>query len=283
MSTAPIPTILAALHQATAQLQAASSSPRLDAELLLAHVMEESRTHILTRLRDPFPTHLATHWHQVLAQRATGVPVAYIVNQREFYGLSFYVDARVLVPRPETELLVDVARDAATILAPHCIADIGTGSGCIAISLAYHGVAPRVIGVDVSPAALAVAHINQHRLGVVDQLQLVCGDLCGMLPPLPLLVSNPPYTILDDIDINVRTHEPHLALVGGGADGADYYRRIAQLLPHHLAAPGIFACEIDPRQAALVVSMMRATLPDAHISVHADLSGWDRVVRVHRR
>ena len=275
-------TILAALHTATTHLQTASTSPRLDAELILAHLMAVSRTHILTRLRDPFPVHLNEHWQQMIALRATGVPVAYLVNQREFYGRDFYVDARVLVPRPETELLVDIARDAATILTPHCIADIGTGSGCIAVSLAIDRVAPLVIGVDISPAALAVAHINQQRHGCTDHMHLVCGDLCTMLLPLPLIVSNPPYTLLDDIDANVRTHEPHLALVGGGADGADYYRRLAQLLPHHLATPGVFACEIDPRQAATVVSMMRATLPHAQISVHADLAGWERVVRIQQ-
>ncbi len=275
------PTILAALHAATDHLQAASTSPRLDAELILAHLMAVSRTHILTRLRDPFPAHLTTHWQHLIAQRATGVPVAYLVHQREFYGLDFYVDARVLVPRPETELLVDIARDAAAILAPHCIADIGTGSGCIAVSLAINRVAPLIIGVDISPAALAVAYINQQRHGCAN-LRLVCGDLCTMLEPLPLIVSNPPYTLLDDIDANVRTHEPHLALVGGGIDGADYYRRLAQLLPRHLATPGIFACEIDPRQATTVVSMMRATLPHAQISVHADLAGWERVVRIQQ-
>jgi release factor glutamine methyltransferase len=277
-----IPTILAALHAATDQLQAASTSPRLDAELILAHLMAVSRTHILTRLRDPFPAHLTAYWQHLIAQRATGVPVAYLIHQREFYGLDFYVDARVLVPRPETELLVDIARDAAAILAPHCIADIGTGSGCIAVSLAVNRVAPVIIGVDISPAALAVAHINQQRHGCTDHLHLVCGDLCTMLAPLPLIVSNPPYTLLDDIDANVRTHEPHLALAGGGIDGADYYRRLAQLLPRHLATPGIFACEIDPRQAATVVGMMRATLPNAHISVHADLAGWERVVRIQQ-
>ncbi|MFM7677594.1 MAG: N5-glutamine methyltransferase family protein, partial [Roseiflexaceae bacterium] len=182
------PTILAALHAATVHLQAASASPRLDAELMLAHLMAVSRTHILTRLRDPFPVHLTAHWQQMIAQRATGVPVAYLVHQREFYGLDFYVDARVLVPRPETELLVDIARDAAAILTPHCIADIGTGSGCIAISLAVNHAAPLIIGVDISPSALAVAHINQHRHGCADHVQLVCGDLGTMLQPLPLIV-----------------------------------------------------------------------------------------------
>lgn len=279
MTTSPA-TILAALQHATQQLQAASVSARLDAELILAHMLGVSRTRLLTQLRDPFPVTLFPAWHRAIATRATGVPVAYITQHREFYGLDFYVDARVLVPRPETELLVDIARSAATILSPHLVADIGTGSGCIAVSLAVHHVAPQVVAVDISPDALAVARINQQRHQVQTRLHLVCGDLCTMLTPVPLIVSNPPYTILSDIDANVRAHEPHLALVGGGDDGADYYRRLAQLLPYHLATPGVFACEIDPRQAATVMAVMQTHLPHAHISVHADLAGWDRVVRV---
>lgn len=280
--TIPPPTILAALHHATLQLHAASSSARLDAELITAHLLGITRTRLLTQLRDPFPASLYASWHHAIIRRASGAPVAYITNQREFYGLDFFVDARVLVPRPETELLVDIARDAATMLTPQTIADLGTGSGCIAVSLALHDAAPHIIAVDISPDALAVAHINQHRHGCNDRMQLVAGDLCTMLTPIPLIVSNPPYTLLDDIDTNVRDHEPHLALIGGGTDGADYYRRLAQLLPHHLTSPGVFACEIDPRQAATVVAMIRAQLPHAHISVHADLAGWERVVRVQQ-
>lgn len=275
-------TIHAAVHHATQQLQAASSSPRLDAELLLAHLLGITRSRILTMLRDPFPIAQIPRWQDMLAQRATGRPIAYITHHREFYGLDFYVDERVLVPRPETELLVDIARAAATTLTPHCVVDIGTGSGCIAVTLAVQHVAPQVVAVDISPDALAVARHNAHQHDCTHTLQFVCGDLCTMLAPVPLIVSNPPYTLLDDIDANVRDHEPHLALVGGGADGADYYRRLAQLLPTHLTRPGIFACEIDPRQADVVVATMRAHLPHATISVHDDLAGWARVVRVQQ-
>lgn len=281
MTTLPR-TILAAVQHATQQLQAASPSARLDAELLTAHVLHTTRTHLLSQLRDPFPPALLPDWHHAIAQRATGMPVAYITQQREFYGLDFYVDNRVLVPRPDTELLVDIALTAAATLTPHTIADLGTGSGCIAVTLATQRAAPLLVGVDISPSALAVATINAQRHGVTAHMRLVCGDLCSMLAPIPLIVSNPPYTILADIDANVRDHEPHLALVGGGADGADYYRRLACLLPHHLASPGVFACEIDPRQADTVVAMMRAHLPHAHVSVHADLAGWARVVRVQQ-
>ena len=273
------PTVIVALQQAQRQLQATSHSPRLDAELILAHLLDTTRTRLILHHTDLLADNVAARFADAIAQRAGGVPIAYLTYQREFYGYDFYVDARVLVPRPETELLVDMARHAAQRLGAHTIVDIGTGSGCIALSLAMHAAAPHVVAVDISADALAVAAINRQRLAPPVTVDLVQGDLCTMLRPVPVIVSNPPYTLLDDIDANVRQHEPHLALIGGGDDGADYYRRLAALLPTHLARPGFFACEIDPRQAAIVSALLQQALPDAHVTVHDDLAGWARVVR----
>ena len=275
----PTPTVIVALQQAQRQLQATSPSPRLDAELILAHILGTTRTRLILHHTDPLSDAVAVAFAHAITQRASGVPIAYLTNQREFYGFDFYVDQRVLVPRPETELLVDMARHDAQQLSAHTIVDIGTGSGCIALSLAMHRAAPHIIAVDISAAALAVTAINRTRLAPPVSVDLVQGDLCTMLCPMPLIVSNPPYTLLDDIDANVRQHEPHLALVGGGDDGADYYRRLAALLPSHLARPGVFACEIDPRQACIVSALLQQALPDAQVSVHDDLAGWARVVR----
>lgn len=274
----PTPTVSVALQQAQRQLQATSPSPRLDAELILAHLLDTTRTRLVLNHQQLLTDAVAVALGQAITQRTLGVPVAYIVNQRAFYGFDFFVDQRVLVPRPETELLVDIARHAAQTLSAHTIVDIGTGSGCVALSLAMHVAAPHIVAVDISAAALAVAAINRQRLAPPVTVDLVHGDLCTMLRPVPVIVSNPPYTLLDDIDTNVRQHEPHLALVGGGADGADYYRRLAALLPSHLTRPGVFACEIDPRQADIVSALLRQALPDAHITVSTDLAGWDRVV-----
>jgi len=275
----PTPTVIVALQQAQRQLQATSPSPRLDAELILAHLLGTTRTRLILHHTDPLSDAVAVAFAHAITQRASGVPIAYLTNQREFYGFDFYVDQRVLVPRPETELLVDMARHDAQQLGAHTIVDIGTGSGCIALSLALHSAAPHIIAVDISAAALAVTTINCTRLAPPVKVDLVQGDLCTMLRPVPLIVSNPPYTLLDDIDANVRQHEPHLALVGGGDDGADYYRRLAALLPSHLAHPGVFVCEIDPRQAGIVSALLQQALPDAQVSVHDDLAGWARVVR----
>ncbi len=275
----PTPTVIVALQQAQRQLQATSPSPRLDAELILAHILGTTRTRLILHHTDPLSDAVAVAFAHAITQRASGVPIAYLTNQREFYSFEFYVDQRVLVPRPETELLVDMARHDAQQLGARTIVDIGTGSGCIALSLAMHAAAPHIIAVDISAAALAVTTINCTRLAPPVKVDLVQGDLCTMLRPVPLIVSNPPYTLLDDIDANVRQHEPHLALVGGGDDGADYYRRLAALLPSHLTHPGVFACEIDPRQAGIVSALLQQALPDAQVTVHDDLAGWARVVR----
>ena len=275
----PTPTVIVALQQAQRQLQATSSSPRLDAELILAHLLDTTRTRLILHHTDPLSDSTAVAFGRAITQRASGVPIAYLTNQREFYGFDFYVDQRVLVPRPETELLVDIARHDAQRLGAHTIVDIGTGSGCIALSLAMQAAAPHIIAIDISAAALAVTAINRTRLAPPVSVDLVHGDLCTMLRPVQVIVSNPPYTLLDDIDANVRQHEPHLALIGGGDDGADYYRRLAALLPSHLTRPGVFACEIDPRQAAIVSALLQQALPDAHVTVHDDLAGWSRVVR----
>ncbi|RLT21847.1 MAG: peptide chain release factor N(5)-glutamine methyltransferase [Chloroflexi bacterium] len=274
----PTPTVIVALQHAQRQLQATSHSPRLDAELILAHLLDTTRTRLILHHTDLLADNVAERFADAITQRASGVPIAYLIKQREFYGYDFYVDARVLVPRPETELLVDMARHAAQRLGAHTIVDIGTGSGCIALSLAMQAAAPHVVAVDISADALAVAAINRQRLAPPVTVDLVQGDLCTVLRSVPVIVSNPPYTVLDDIDANVRQHEPHLALIGGGDDGADYYRRLAALLPTHLARPGFFACEIDPRQATIVSALLQQALPDAQITVSADLAGWERVV-----
>ncbi len=273
------PTVIVALHHAQTQLQATSASPRLDAELILAHLLGTSRTRLILIHHQPLTDTVAIAFAAAVAQRGLGVPIAYLTHHREFYGFDFYVDQRVLVPRPETELLVEIARHAALHMGAHTIVDIGTGSGCIALSLAMHAAAPHIVAVDISADALAVATINRKRLNPPVSVDLVHGDLCTMLRPAPVIISNPPYTLIDDIDANVRQHEPHMALIGGGDDGADYYRRLAALLPSHLARPGVFACEIDPRQAAIVSALLQEALPDAHVSVSDDLAGWARVVR----
>lgn len=271
-------TIAATIQQLTHDLTPSSTTPRLDAELLVAHLLKTTRTRLIMLHRDPFPPVHASALATLRQRRLAGEPIAYLTNTREFYGLDFYVDARVLVPRPESELLVDLALAAAQRLNATVVADICTGSGCIAMAIAHTAPHLTVVATDISPDALAVAHINRDALNLTHRVHLVHADLCTPLTPIPVIVSNPPYTILSDIDANVRDFEPHLALAGGDDDGASFYRSFAHLLPHHLARPGFFACEIDPRQADIVTQLLQNTFPDGVIAHHTDLAGHVRVI-----
>jgi release factor glutamine methyltransferase len=271
-------TIAATIQQLAHDFTHASTTPRLDAELLVAYLLKTTRTRLILLHRDLFPLTHTSALADLRQRRLAGEPIAYLTNTREFYGLDFYVDARVLVPRPESELLVELALTAAQRLHAATVADICTGSGCIALAIAHTNPQLTVIATDISPDVLAVADINRKELNLTHQVHLVQADLCMPLTPIPVIVSNPPYTILSDIDANVRDFEPHLALAGSDDDGASFYRTFAQLLPHHLARPGFFACEIDPRQADIVTQLLQNICPDGIVTQYCDLAGHVRVI-----
>ncbi len=289
MSAAPtslpsdIPTVLtirALLVAATRTLHASSTTPRLDAELLLAHVLGWQRARLIAE-QHTIPTPAAIHAFETLvARRARLEPVAYLVGHREFYGHDLLVDERVLIPRPETELLVDCTLDVAAELAPASIADIGTGSGAIAIALAHALPDVTVSATELSTGALAVAAANVERCGVASQVRLLAGDLLTPLPhAVNIMVSNPPYTRLSTIEPGVFRYEPHLAL-DGGPDGLAIYRRLIAQAPHWLTPGGALLLEIGATQAAAVTALAQEVLPGASITVSNDLAGWDRVVVV---
>jgi release factor glutamine methyltransferase len=188
----------------------------------------------------------------------------------------------VLVPRPETEQLVELAlREARRIVeqtAALAIADIGTGSGAIAVALALNLPAAQLYAVDLSADALAVARSNVARHGLDERVTLLHGDLLAPLPgPVDLIVSNPPYTVLAEVEPNVRAAEPWLALEGG-PDGAAIYRRLLARAPAYVRAGGAVLLEIGAWQGALVAELLRAAFPQATVEVHQDLAGHDRVV-----
>jgi release factor glutamine methyltransferase len=296
------------LREAAAALAPASTTPRLDAELLLAHALGWPRARLLAE-RAHIPTAAqARDFAAFVARRGAQEPVAYIVGAKEFFGRPFFVDRRVLVPRPETELLVELAlakarelgqrrstndagrpagADRANIAAtcplspvpcPLIIADIGTGSGAIAVSLAAELPEARVYATDLSADALAVAGQNVARHGLAGRVELLHGDLLAPITELvDLIVSNPPYTVLAEVEPNVLAHEPWLALEGG-PDGAAVYRRLIMAAPAHLRPGGAVLLEIGSWQGELVAGLLREALPAADISVHQDLAGRDRVV-----
>jgi release factor glutamine methyltransferase len=278
-------TIAEELVEATARLRDTSATPRLDAEILLAYVLGWSRVQLLAASRDPLPRDANRSFDALVARRANLEPVAYLVGQREFFGLTFAVDRRVLVPRPETELLVELALKIASERLPSStdpltIADVGTGSGAIAVALAVHLPEARIIATDRSPDALDVARANAERHGILGRVMFAVGDLLAPLAePVDLLVSNPPYTVLANIDEGVRRHEPHLAL-DGGSDGLDLYRRLLAQAPAKLRPGGIILLEIGAHQGQAVQSLAQQAFPHANISVHTDLAGHNRVIRV---
>ncbi|PDW04168.1 peptide chain release factor N(5)-glutamine methyltransferase [Candidatus Viridilinea mediisalina] len=272
------------LREATAQLAATSRTPRLDAELLLAHVLNWPRARLIAERSYQPSMAQQSLFVRALARRAALEPVAYIVGHKEFYGLTLEVTAATLVPRPETELLVSLClAQAATYAvrpAPLRIADIGTGSGALALALATHMPHALLYATDVSAAALEVAARNVARYGLSERIHLLQGDLLAPLPEaVDLIVSNPPYTILAEVEANVLAHEPHLAL-DGGPDGADLYRRIIPDLGAYLRPGGAVLFEIGAWQGQIVRSLVQQHYPQALINIQRDLAGHERVVIV---
>lgn len=287
-SPAPFPTVATvrdALAWGTGWVGAtANESPRLDAEVLLRHLLGWDRTQLFVRLNDPFPAALAPEYQALLARRVAGTPVAYLVGAREFMGLPFAVGPGVLVPRPETEDLVEwlVARIQAE---PRWqgrarIADVGTGSGAIALALASLLPAAHVVGVDQSAQALGYAQKNRAALGLGERVGLVRGDLLGPIGAVDVIAANLPYLRPDQLHLGIA-QEPPEALFAG-EDGLDLYRALLPQAAHLLRSPGLLAAEIDPEQSAAMTEICRIAFPHAAIEVHRDLAGLDRFVSVSK-
>jgi release factor glutamine methyltransferase len=284
-------TINEALSQGTSLLAHAQlPSPRLDAQVLLSHVLHVDRATLYTypeRTLTPEQEQLFSH---CIEQRSQGEPVAYITGQRVFYGLDFFVDKRVLIPRPETELLVEAALsiihsrlDAGTI---PIIADIGTGSGAIPITLAVEEPRlPYLYATDSSADALEVARLNCERHNVEPRVHLLQGDLLMPLPePVDLLIANLPYVGTDEMQSlapDVRDYEPHLALFSG-PHGLDLLRRL--LIQAHqaskLKAHAVILLEIGYQQRKTLTQWIEELWPQAVVSFTKDYAGWDRLLQV---
>ena len=282
-SHAPAPLLIRDLlvGAATALGAAGSPTPRLDADVLLATVLDLSRAQLYTRLRDPWPVAALDAFSALLRRRLAGEPVAYIIGHKDFYGLDVLVDSRVLIPRPETEELVGTALAALPAECVGPVADIGTGSGAIALALVQHRPHLRVYGCDLSPDALAVARLNATRLGLSDRVQWLCGDLGAPLPERALgLVANLPYTVLEEVEPAVRAWEPTLALAGGGERGSAAIVRLLTQAPDLLLPGGFIALEIGWDQATLLLPHAAAAFPHAELRVQRDLADHDRILWV---
>ena len=257
-------------------------SPRLDAEGLLSHVLGKERIYLYVHFDEPLEAPELAAYREYIKQRVARQPVAYIIGRREFMGLSFKVTPAVLVPQPDTEILVQAALDRLAAKPAARIADIGTGSGAIVLSLLYYRKELQASAVDISAAALAVAAENAASLGVAERVMFCEGDLLAPLAgqQFAAIVSNPPYIPTADIAglaPEVRTAEPMGAL-DGGADGLVFYRRLVADAPALLASDGFLAMEVGIHEAAPVAALAQASGAFARTEVLKDLAGIERVV-----
>jgi release factor glutamine methyltransferase len=228
-------------------------SPRLEAQVLLAHALGCERIHLYTRFAEPAADDSRTNFRELVRRRVEGCPVAHLVGRKDFFKLAFEVTPAVLIPRPATESLVLAALERAKPLPAPRILDIGTGSGCIAVSVAFQHKQARVIAVDTSAEALAVARRNAERHGVADRIDFRPGDLYTPVagePPFDLILSNPPYIPSAEIERlapDVRDREPRAAL-DGGPDGLVVFDRLIAEAPAQLAPGGWLLVEIGAGQ-----------------------------------
>lgn len=260
-----------------------SPTPRLDTEILLAHVRGCRRIQLYTNFDTPLTDAERAAMRTLVQRRAQAEPVAYLVGHREFFSLEMRVTADVLIPRPETELLVLAALEQSQGLASPGILDLCTGSGCVAIACAVRAPNAQVTAVDISPAALAVAQENAATHRVDRRVRFLTGDLFAPLASgelFDIIVSNPPYvstTEWDSLPPDVR-HEPRLALEAG-PDGLSILRRIIQAAPHFLKPGGLLALEFSPEQAPAVLQLAEESHGYSHLQIQKDVAGLQRMLR----
>jgi release factor glutamine methyltransferase len=285
-------TIAETLKQASTDLRNATiANDLLDAQTLLAHALGCERTHLIVNFNQQLTDEQLANYQALIARRAKGEPLQYLTGHQEFFGLDFLVTPDVLIPRPETELIIEeVLRLASPItpitpITPIIVIDIGTGSGCIAITLARELEDARVIATDISSAALAVARQNAERNGVT--IEFMKTDLLAGVPAdwqAHFIVSNPPYVAVVEmpgLQREVRDWEPRLALTDE-ADGLSFYRRLIADVPAHLAPGGYFLCELGYGQAAEVTAMLQPTVWTEHYVLN-DLQGIPRTLVARKR
>jgi release factor glutamine methyltransferase len=272
-----------AIKQGVERLQVRGrGDARLDAETLLMHVLKRDRAYLYAYPELELSCSELTHYDESLQRRACGEPLQYITGHQEFWGLDLLVTPAVLIPRPETEHAVEVALDLLREIKSPCLVDVGTGSGCIALALASELPEASIEALDISNAALDVARRNAKHLKLAHRVAFSQSDLLGRyldgVPKFDLVVSNPPYvgdSEADKLQVEVREHEPHQALFGGGKEGLDIYRRLIPQAARVLKPGGWLVMEIGYTQEQAI----QALLSDWNeVRSVADLQGIPRVV-----
>lgn len=280
----PIRQVLARAMQRLAA--AGNDSPRLDAEVLLAFVLGQDRAWLYRYPTAHLDRAALDRLAELLSRREQREPIAYLTGSKEFFGLEFEVNPSVLIPRPETELLVEAALQLAQGRSPLSIVDVGTGSGCIAVALARHLPAARIGAVDISPRALTVARRNTQRHGVAGRVILVQADLLQPVAgPFDLIVSNPPYVshselAAGDMQPEVALYEPRLAL-DGGKEGLAVISRLLSQATTKLKPGGWVLVEIGAAQGPAALRLAAGYFPGAIIELKQDLAGLDRLLVIN--
>jgi release factor glutamine methyltransferase len=268
--------------------------PRLAAELLLAHVLNCQRIQLYTQFDQPLSDADLSRYRGLVQRAAEDEPIAYLTGKAHFFNLEFEVTRDVLIPRPDTETLVEnvtqLVRHQAGLESPRVL-DLCSGSGCIACALAHHIKNSIVIGTEISPAAAEVARKNVRRLGLEQRVKILEGDLFSPLSelvdprPFDLIVSNPPYIPSGNIaslDRSVKDYEPVQAL-DGGADGLDFHRRILQEAPGRLVNGGRIFLEIQFDQGERAVELAKGFEQIEEPRILKDFGGHDRVLMARKR
>ena len=266
--------------------EAGGEEASLEAELLLAHTLNTDRTHLFQRLRDQLAPDAESAFDALLQRRLAHEPTPYILGRREFYGLEFEVTPDAIIPRAETETLVELviafvrARVAGRATR---VVDVGAGCGAIAVALANELPEADVIATDISPHALALARRNAQRHRLAERIRFLQGDLLEPLDaPVDIIAANLPYVRTDDFEApppEIRDHEPRLGL-DGGPDGLRLIQRLLRTAPPHLKPGGVLFAEIGEDQGDGARSLAQQSFPKARIEIKRDLSGLDRVLVV---
>lgn len=273
-------------------------SPKIDSEVLLGNVLGWTRAQIYAHPERMLTEDERKRFERLVIRRCQEEPVAYLVGEKAFYGLDLMVDPRVLIPRPETELLVDMVLDVALqydelrvngrngskpAADRFLVADIGTGSGAVAVAVAANTEATFVIAVDIAAGALEVAQANAQRHGLESRIRFLQGDLLAPLPePVNVIAANLPYVSINEFDHlapGITHFEPAQALLGG-ADGLDFIRRLLEQAPSRLRPGGVVLLEIGASQGSAVAAMARRCFPEALIEVLTDYAFRERIVRI---
>jgi len=261
-----------------------SSSARLDAELLMAHALSIDRVRLYLDLHKPLAPAELKDIRKRVERRGAGEPVAYITGQKAFWTIDLEVDARVLIPRPDTEHLVEHGLKAVESVSTPRIVDVGCGSGCIALSMAHARPDAMIWAMDISDDALDVTKQNIHQLGL-SNVEVKHNDLLdGIVETFDLIISNPPYIATGEIEklmVSVRDYEPVRAL-DGGPDGLDFYRRLIPQAATLLKPNGHLLLEIGYDQGDRLKQMLVAQIGFENIEVLKDYGGNDRVVKARR-